>query len=92
LSTTLHTLLWINRLNFHIIGRLDAGVEYRYLRLFVPGQGDEFQHGALVEAGYWVHHFVRLGAGYNFTRFSDNEFADQSRDASGFFFRVVGRY
>ena len=92
ISTVLHTLLWINRINLHVIGHLDAGVEYRLLRMFIESQGDQLQHGLLLEAGYWVHRFVRLGVGYNFTRFSDNEFADQSRDASGFFFRVVGRY
>ncbi len=92
IDTTLHTLLWINRINFHLIGRLDAGVEYRLLKMVIEGQGDQLQHGFLVEAGYWVHRLVRLGAGYNFTRFSDNEFADQDRDNSGFFFRVVGRY
>ena len=49
-------------------------------------------HGTLLEAGYWVHRMVRLGLGYNFTRFSDNEFVSQDRDAGGLFFRVVGRY
>ncbi len=92
LSTVVHTLLWVNRLNLHLTGRLDAGVEYCFLRMFFDGQGDQLRHGALVEVGYWVHKLVRLGAGYNFSRFSDNEFVDQDRDASGFFFRVVGRY
>jgi uncharacterized repeat protein (TIGR01451 family) len=92
LATVVHTLLWINRVNFHLTGRIDAGVEYRMLRLFIPDQGDQLRHGVLVELGYWVHEYVRLGAGWNFTSFSDNEFADQSRDASGFFFRAVGKY
>jgi hypothetical protein len=92
LHQVIHTLLWINRINFHLTGRIDAGVEYRFLRLFLDGQGDQLRHGALVELGYWIHQYVRLGAGYNFSSFSDNEFADQDRDASGFFFRVVGRY
>jgi hypothetical protein len=92
LATVVHTLLWINRINFHLTGRLDAGVEYRLLRLFVPDQGDQLKHGALVELGYWLFQYVRLGAGYNFSSFSDNEFADQDRDAAGVFFRVVGKY
>jgi hypothetical protein len=92
IRTVIHTLLWINRINFHLTGRIDAGVEYRFLRMFLAQQGDQLRHGALVELGYWLHKMIRLGAGYNFSRFSDNEFADQDRDASGFFFRVVGRY
>jgi uncharacterized repeat protein (TIGR01451 family) len=92
LSTTMHTILWINRLNLHITKRLDAGAEYRFMRLFMENEGDQIRHGALVELGYWVHDYVRLGAGYNFSSFSDNEFVDQDRDASGAFFRVVGRY
>jgi hypothetical protein len=62
------------------------------LREPLDTQGSQLKHGALIELGYWVHRFVRLGLGYNFSRFSDDEFADQHRDASGFFFRVVGRY
>jgi len=92
IDTTIQTLLWINRINFHITGKLDAGVEYRFLKMLFEAQGDQLKHGALVELGYWVHRFVRVGAGYNFSSFSDNEFIEQDRDAKGFFFRVVGRY
>jgi hypothetical protein len=92
LDTVIHTLLWINRINFHITGKLDAGVEYRFLKMMFDNQGGQLKHGALLELGYWVHRFVRLGAGYNFSSFTDDEFSDQSRDAKGFFFRVVGRY
>ena len=92
LDTVIHTLLWINRINFHITGKLDAGVEYRFLKMMFDNQGGQLRHGALLELGYWVHRFVRLGAGYNFSSFTDDEFSDQSRDAKGFFFRVVGRY
>ena len=92
LDTVINTLLWINRINFHLTGRLDAGVEYRFLKMLLDEQGGQLRHGALVELGYWLHRYVRLGAGYNFSSFTDNEFVDQDRDASGFFFRVVGRY
>ena len=92
LDTTVETLLWINRLNFHLTGRLDAGVEYRLMKMIFSDQGGQLKHGALVELGYWIHQYIRLGVGYNFTSFTDNEFADQDRDAKGFFFRVVGRY
>jgi hypothetical protein len=92
LDTVVETLLWINRLNFHITGRLDAGVEYRFMQMMFEDQGGQLRHGALIELGYWIHRFIRLGAGYNFSSFTDNEFSDQSRDAKGFFFRVVGRY
>jgi uncharacterized repeat protein (TIGR01451 family) len=92
IRTVVQTLLWINRLNFHLTGKLDVGAEYRFLKMLFDNQGGQLKHGALVELGYWVHKYVRLGAGYNFTSFTDNEFSDQDRDAKGFFFRVVGRY
>jgi uncharacterized repeat protein (TIGR01451 family) len=92
LATVLHTLLWINRINLHIAHRLDAGIEYRLMRLFAANDAGQLHHGVLLEAGYWLHHHVRLGLGYNFTSFSDNEFAEPNQDAGGVFFRVVGRY
>jgi uncharacterized repeat protein (TIGR01451 family) len=85
-------LLWINRVNLHLSRRVDAGVEYRVLKLWLPADGEQVRHGALLEVNYLVQQMVRLGVGFNFSRFGDNELADPTRDAFGFFVRVVGRY
>jgi len=91
-DTTTRTLLLINRLNYHLARAWDAGIEYRLMRLYLPGGADQLRTGSLLEVGYWVNPHTRLGAGWNFSRFSDNELADLDRDTYGFFVRVVGKY
>lgn len=91
------TIMWINRLNFHLIKKLDIGVEYRFLWMWQASAGEAFalstfDHGLLIEAAYNVHQYVHLGVGYNFSSFSDNLFADPNRSYNGFFLRVVGKY
>ena len=82
-------LLWINRLNFHLLANLDLGGEYRMQRSTLA---DDLESGFLVEVAYVLLEKVRIGAGYNFTSFSDNEFARRDYDHGGFFFRVTGQY
>jgi len=82
-------ILWINRLNFHLIRNLDVGGEYRMQKNTLAG---DLKSGFLVELAYVLMEKVRIGAGYNFTSFSDNEFALKDYDHGGFFFRVVGQY
>ncbi len=84
-----HTTLWINRLNYHLTDTWDAGVEYRFLRVSLA---ENVKHGALLELNYILQKKVRLGLGYNFTRFSDDEFARLDEDHGGPFFRVVAHY
>ncbi len=84
-----HTILWINRLNFHVIAGLEIGAEYRLLRSFLA---HDLKHGFLGEVAYVLMEKVRIAAGYNFTSFSDNEFDRNDYDHGGFFFRVTGQY
>lgn len=91
------TVMWINRLNFHLIKKLDVGVEYRFMWQWQATAGEAFalstfDHGLLVEVAYNIHKYIHAGVGYNFSTFSDNLFADPNRDYSGFFLRVVGKY
>jgi uncharacterized repeat protein (TIGR01451 family) len=96
------TFMWINRLNFHLLKKLDIGVEYRFMWMWYGSAGSglttpanlpkTFDHGLLVEAAYNLHRYVYVGLGYNFSSFSDNLFVDPTRDYSGFFLRVVGKY
>ena len=86
---TNNIVLWINRINYHLTGRLDASGEYRIL---TQSLADDRRSGFLLEASYLIEEHVRVGLGYNFTDFTDNELGDFSRDESGVFFRVTGQY
>ena len=82
-------ILLVNRLNYHLTRMFDIGVEYRFLRQSLT---QDWQHGVLVEFNWIVEDYVRLGIGYNFTRFAEDELGDFNRDASGVFFRVTAQY
>ena len=82
-------LLWINRLNARVHAQFEAGLEYRML---VDLGAETAERGALVEAGWIPDERIRLGLGYNFTRFSDEVLTLTSRDASGPFVRMTARY
>jgi len=83
------TLLWINRLDRHLSRRCDLGLEYRLLGASLAG---ERLHGALVELAYAVEGKVRLGGGWNFSRFSDDDLARPDASAGGAFVRVSAVY
>ena len=72
-------------------GRLSAA-EYRQLHLWRGLGAAQAKHGALLEIAYTLKGRVRLGLGYNFSRFSDNELGDLERDSHGLFLRLVGTY
>jgi hypothetical protein len=91
LDTSTDALLWLLRLGYELYGRWDTSAEVRGLWLDKPG-GSENKIGTLLELGYSVKRWLRLGAGYNFSHFSDNELADLTRDAHGVFVRVTGQY
>ena len=83
--------LWllVNRLNYHLHRRVDVGAEYRFLHQSLT---QDWEHGVLLEAAYILQDHVRLGLGYNFTRFTEDELGDFDRDASWVFFRVTAQY
>ena len=89
-TVTSHSLLALSRLNYHLAEQWDAGVEYRYL---ANGLSFTKEHGALLELNYILKEHFRLGVGYNFTKFSDEEFSRLDEETHGGpFFRVVGQY
>jgi hypothetical protein len=83
------TWLSLLRLNYHLTATFDASAEYRWLHNELTGQT---KHGPLVELSYILLEHARLGVGYNFSSFSDDELSDLNRDAGGFFFRLQGQY
>jgi uncharacterized repeat protein (TIGR01451 family) len=84
------TVLWINRINWHALGtfraldidpyipgEIDFGIEYRMLAGLTAAR---FEHGFLFETQYAPVSYFRVGLGYNFTHFSDDELARDDRD------------
>jgi uncharacterized repeat protein (TIGR01451 family) len=82
-------VLWINRVNYHLTRQFDIGAEYRFLHQSLT---QDWLHGVLLEFNWIVEDHVRLGVGYNFTRFAEDELGDFDRDSSGVFFRVTAQY
>jgi len=62
--------------------------EYRTRR-----QPSQLNHrdGVLVEAGRYVNDALRIGAGYNFSSYSDDEFTLREHSFRGFFFTIAGK-
>jgi long-subunit fatty acid transport protein len=88
-SQTMHTYLSINRLNFNIWSKIDLGMEYRTL---FQKETDDSRKGWLAELMWEPKEHFRIGAGYNFTDFSDNEFSDNDYSVQGWFTRIQVKY
>jgi hypothetical protein len=78
--------LYIARVDWRFIHQWDALVEARMLDL--PDAQDS-RSGALVAIYRHFNENVKLGAGYNFTTFSD-DLTDLDYDNQGYFINVVG--
>lgn len=87
-GTSLTFIMWVNRLALHVTKRWDAVVEYRLLT--VPGLTTT--HGVSLEANVIIVGHLRLGAGWNFADFSDNELTLGRGSEKGFFIRAQGFY
>ena len=81
--------LTINRLNVHLWKPIDLGIEYRILRQV---ETDTTRQGWLGELMWKVLDNMKVGVGYNFTDFSDNEFSENDYSVHGWFVRVQGTY
>ncbi len=88
-AITTHTYLIINRLNIRLWKPVDLGMEYRIL---AQKEADDSRQGWLSELMWEVVPNMRLGFGYNFTDFTDNEFSDNNYATQGWFMRVQGKY
>lgn len=79
--------LYIVRADWHVVRHWDAVVEARLLDL--PDAGDS-RNGALLAVYRHLNDNIKLGAGYNFTEFSD-DLTDLSYDNQGIFINLVGK-
>jgi uncharacterized repeat protein (TIGR01451 family) len=83
------TSLWLSRINYHIINKIDAGVEYRMLRQELA---DDKKSGMLVEGMYKFNEYAYIGIGYNFTDFTDDLINNNDYTIKGPFIRFVGTF
>ncbi|MCU1276897.1 MAG: hypothetical protein JWM53_443, partial [bacterium] len=81
-------VLWINRATLHVTRAWDALVEYRLLY----GPGPAITHGVAVEVNRIIVGHLRLGVGWNFADFSDDETRLGDGSEKGFFVRAQGFY
>jgi uncharacterized repeat protein (TIGR01451 family) len=86
---TSHTWLVINRFNLNVWRSIDFGVEYRIL---TQVEADDSRQGWLTELMWEAVKNFRLGVGFNFTDFSDNEFSDNNYSVYGWFIRLQAKY
>ncbi|HEX6839679.1 MAG TPA: hypothetical protein VF334_24040, partial [Polyangia bacterium] len=81
-------ILWINRITFHVTKKWDALAEYRLLY----GPGPALTHGVAIEVNRIIVGHLRLGVGWNFADFSDDETRLGDGSEKGFFVRAQGFY
>lgn len=79
--------LYIVRADWHVMRHWDAMIEGRLLDL--PDAKDQ-RSGALVGLYRHLGDHIKLGAGYNFTSFSD-DLTDLTYDSQGFFINLIGK-
>jgi hypothetical protein len=87
-NTSAWLILWINRVTMHVTRAWDALAEYRLLF----GPGPSRSHGVAVEVNRIIVGHLRLGVGWNFTNFSDDETRLGDGSENGFFVRAQGFY
>ena len=84
------THLSIHRLNYTLPWwQLRFGTEYRTLK---QKEANDQRVGWLTELTWEANKHMRLGGGYNFTDFSDNEFSSNDYSSEGWFIRLQGKY
>jgi hypothetical protein len=89
-ETRLQTMLWINRLNFHVTRKWDISGEFRVEDEF--GDVRNLKSGILMEVSRDIKEMIRVGAGYNFTDFDDDLRTSDNYQTNGFFLRLTGKY
>jgi uncharacterized repeat protein (TIGR01451 family) len=88
-TQTSSSFLSISRLNFNVWEDFYLGTEYRML---LQSEADDSRQGWATELMWEPLDHLRLGVGYNFTDFSDNEFSSNDYSSHGLYFRFQGKY
>ena len=69
---------------------MDPKLVEQWLRLTADDR-PEHRWGSMLEVGFAANKHVRMGVGYNWSRFSDDELYLE-RDSHGMFVRLTGQY
>jgi hypothetical protein len=89
----LNAWLWINRLNYHLTKKWDASLEFRTLKeKRIYSAEDSIERGYLFEFTRSITSNIAVGAGVNFTNFTDDLTEKKIDSNKGFFLRLQGRY
>jgi len=83
-----YTTLWVSGIGVQVSNKWDLDLEYRTRR---QPSATNRSGGFALEAGYKIKDTVRLGIGYNFSDYTDNEFASDGYSAKGVFFRIQAK-
>ncbi|NNE43448.1 MAG: hypothetical protein HKN12_04515, partial [Gemmatimonadetes bacterium] len=86
---TTHTFLGLQRVDVTVRHPVDLGLEYRLLR---QRETEDTLQGWLAEISGKVRPRLRIGVGFNFTDFSDDEFEMNDYSVRGWFLRLQGKY
>ncbi len=81
-------LLLIGRADWHIVKEWDLTGELRYL---AAKEAEDAKAGALIGAYRHLNQNLKVGAGYNFTDFSD-DLTNLDYQSNGAFFNVIGKF
>ncbi len=76
------------RVRYHLTHNWDAMAEYHWLK---ADEAKDTQHGAMISFDRHIGKNLKLGIGYNFTRF-DDDLRSHDVDAEGWFINLVGKY
>lgn len=79
--------LGVIRADYHVIDQWDMFAEGRYL---TANLADNSQLGAVIGIHRHFNDHIKVGAGYSFSRFSD-DLTDFNNDADGWFINIVGK-
>lgn len=80
--------LAVVRARYHMLKNWDGLAEYRWLQAETE---DDMRHGALLGLYRHLGDNVKLGVGYNFTRF-DDDLTTWDYDSHGWFLDIVGKW
>ncbi|MFK8069104.1 MAG: SdrD B-like domain-containing protein [Gammaproteobacteria bacterium] len=80
--------LAVVRARYHFIKHWDGLAEYRWLQSETE---DDMRHGALLGLYRHLGDNVKVGGGYNFTKF-DDDLTRQDYDANGWFLDIIGKW
>lgn len=83
------TALYIAGAKWRPAGAWDMAADYRVM---TQATGMNHRDGASVECGWTYREKVRAGVGWNFSSWSDDEFAALDHSYEGFFIRLQGKF